>query len=237
MLAGAAFVYLILSVLFAGGILEVYATDDRRFSMRRFWAGSGGYFWRFVRLWLLALVGYGLAIFVYVVMRALISSVDATSSSERTGAILSLVALALFLLLCAVVNMVFDYAKIGTVRDKGRSMWREAVSGARFAFRHFKLTFPLYLLVTLTGLVFFAALARLRDGVPQSSLPAVLLAVLLGQLAIISRIWARLACYAAELDLNERLRPSPPLILAEEVPVFAAANPVTVEINEELNAS
>ena len=42
--------YLLLNLFFAGGILEVLTSEDRRFTLRKFWAWCGAYCWRFFRL-------------------------------------------------------------------------------------------------------------------------------------------------------------------------------------------
>jgi len=125
-------IYLLLNTLFAGGILEVFASDDGRFTMRRFWAGCGAYFWRFFRL---------LLIFVIVLWRGLpglfsISKLIDSSAKQAAAYGQSFINAGrrwpCLLLLFALVNMIFDYAKISTVVMGRRKMFREAISATRF---------------------------------------------------------------------------------------------------------
>lgn len=205
--AVAGFFYLLANVLFAGGILTILSSPDGRFSFGRFWAGAGRYFARFLRLWLISLICYGFTFIGFALLRLPINAADARASAERPGAIMKWIAGGLLLLLLAIINMTFDYARIGAVLNDRRRMLRETLLAARFALRHFIRAFSLYLLIGLVGLLFFAILTALRGAITQSSVFAVLLAILLGQMAIGARLWTRLALYAAEIDLYQKLAP------------------------------
>lgn len=101
-------------------------------------------------------------------------------------------AMALLALMFAFVNMVFDYAKIGTVVKDSKGMFRETFRALRFTLRNFLSAFGLYLIIAITGLALFLALNYLRWSVDQSSAGTVLLAILLGQIVIAGRMWTRL---------------------------------------------
>jgi len=220
-----AVVYLLVNVLFAGGIIEVFAAEDSRFSIRRFFSGVGAHFWRFVRLWLVSLIAYGIAFAAYAIALLRIDAADKLATTEAPGAIRKWVATIVLLLLLAIINMTFDYARIGAVLNERRKMFRETFRAARFAFRHFARAFGLYLIIAMIGMVVFWLVARLRNLVPQTSLFAVMVAFILGQLAIASRMWTRLAFYAGEVDLYQRLVPpvAPVPPPSQPVPEFAAA--------------
>lgn len=217
--------YLVVNVLFAGGIIEVFAAEDSRFSMRRFFSGAAAHFWRFVRLWLVSLIAYGIVFTVYALVMMRIDSADDLAATEAPGAIRKWVATAALLLLLAVVNMTFDYARIGAVLNERRQMFRETFKAARFTFRHFARALGLYLVIAIIGLVVFWLVALLRNSVAQTSVVAVIVAFILGQLAIASRMWTRLAFYAGEVDLYQRLVPpvAPVPPASQPVPEFAAA--------------
>ncbi|MBO0727515.1 MAG: hypothetical protein J2P52_18090, partial [Blastocatellia bacterium] len=138
-------------------------------------------------------------------------------------------AMALLALLFAFINMVFDYAKIGTVAHsdggRGKGMFRETFSAFRFAFRHFFSAFGLYLIIAVAGLALFLVLNWLRWSVNQSSAGAVALAIFLGQIVIVGRMWTRLVFYAAETHLYKKLAPisAPAPIIVESQHEFAVA--------------
>lgn len=213
-------IYLLLNTFFAGGIIEVFAVDYGHFTMRRFWAGCGAYFWRFFRLMLISLFFYGGAGFIYFVIRGMVNSSAAQSTSyesflyQRWGTLLLLVVMLGF------VNMLFDYAKIRTVVDDSRSMFRETFKALGFSLRHFFSVSVLYSVIAVIGIVFFLSLAWLRDSIDQSSIITLIAAILLGQTAIAARMWTRMTFYAAELDFYRRykpkkIRPLPPELTAD----------------------
>src|SRR5262245_41217700 len=121
--------YLLLNTLLAGGVIGVFNSADGWFTMRKFWGEAGAYFWRFFRLTLISLIFYGLAVGIYALLRWPIKN-----AAERASAFESVIykrwaAMALLALLFAFINMVFDYAKIGTVarshRGDIKGMFRE----------------------------------------------------------------------------------------------------------------
>jgi hypothetical protein len=201
------FIYLLLNTFFAGGIIEVFAADYGHFTMRRFWAGCGAYFWRFFRLMLISLFFYGGAVFIYFVVRGMINRAAAQATSyesfryQRGGSLLLLIVMLGF------VNMVFDYAKIRTVVEDSRSMFRETFKALGFSLRHLFSVSTLFLIIAAIGIGLFLFLVLLRDSIDQSSVIAVIAAILLGQTAIAARMWTRVTFFAAALDFYRRYRP------------------------------
>ncbi|MEW6212567.1 MAG: hypothetical protein AB1631_29850 [Acidobacteriota bacterium] len=200
-----ALVYLIANAFFAGGIIEVLASEDRGFTMKKFFSGCGHCFWRFFRLLLVATIFYGIAIGIFVLLLMRIDSADKLSTVERPGALKTLAAALLLLALMALVGAIQDYARIGAMLNDRRKMWREWFKSARFVFRRFLSAYSLYVLIAVAGLMVFGLIAWLRGGVNQNSSLNIFLAFLLGQLAIASRMWTRITFYAAEIDLYRKL--------------------------------
>jgi hypothetical protein len=202
-----ALIYLLLNTFFAGGIIEVFAADYGHFTMRRFWAGCGAYFWRFLRLMLISLFFYGGAVFIYFVVRGMVNRAAAQATSyesllyQRWGSLLLLIVMLGF------VNMVFDYAKIRTVVEDSRSMFRETFKALGFSLRHLFSVSALFLIIAAIGIGLFLLLVLLRNSIDQSSVLAVIAAILLGQTAIAARMWTRVTFFAAALDFYRRYRP------------------------------
>lgn len=195
--------YLLANTLFAGGILGVMASGGQ-FTMQKFWACCGEFFWRFFRLMFISLFFYGaVGLSYYLASRRIErAAVEATAYQsivyKRWAIMLMLVFLFTF------VNMIFDYARIIAVVRDSRSMFRETFSAAWFSIRHFFSAYFLYLMLAVVGIGLFLGLATLRAWINQSSWVTILAAFLLGQIAIVSRIWTRVAFIAAELELYQR---------------------------------
>lgn len=231
-------VYLLVNMLFAGGILNVLADEDGRFTMQRFWAGCGAYFARFFRLWCTSLFFYAAVLVIYKLLMIPVNAADRRASAAQPGILKRWAVIVLFLLLLAVVNMIFDYAKIGAVVGDRRRMLRETARAVRFTLRRFAPALSLYLLIAVVGLAVFSLFTWLRSLIPQSSYVALFAAVLLGQLALASRLWTRVAFYAAELDYYRRhaveeITPEAPSEASpaeETVPVAAAESAPVVSL-------
>jgi hypothetical protein len=204
--------YLLLNILLTGGVIGIFNSDDGVFTMRKFWGESGAYFWRFFRLTLISLIFYGVAVGIYWLLRAPIESAAERASAFESVIYKQWAAMALLALLFAFINMVFDYAKIGTVTHSDRvdrpGMFRETFRAFRFAFRNFFGAFGLYLIIALVGLALFLLFNGLRWRVDQSSAVSVSLAMILGQIVIAARMWTRLVFYAAETHLYKKLAPA-----------------------------
>ncbi|HEY7545201.1 MAG TPA: hypothetical protein VID27_09980, partial [Blastocatellia bacterium] len=115
MLCAMGLIYLVVSAFFAGGIIEVFASEDGRFTMKKFFSGCGNCFWRFFRLLLMSIIFYAIAggIFIWLVFS--IDSSDKLSTVERPGALKTLTAALLMAALMALVGAIQDYARIGAV--------------------------------------------------------------------------------------------------------------------------
>jgi hypothetical protein len=167
---------------------------------------------------LISMIFYGGALVIYFLLRRTVDRAAEQATAYQSVFAGRWAIMILFILLLAFINMVFDYAKISTVFNDSRIMFRETFKAFRFALRHFFAAFGLYLLIAMIGFSIFILLARLRESLNQSSVIAVFLAILLGQLAIASRVWARLVFYAAEVDLYQRIIPAPATVMISTAP-------------------
>src|SRR5262249_3969454 len=149
--------YLLLNTLFAGGVIGVLNSADGRFTMREFWGEGGAYFWRFFRLMLISLIFYAAAFGIYALLRWPMDNAAEKASAFAPVLYERWTAMAFLALMCLFVNMVFDYARISTVINARKGMFREAFRSLRFAFRNFFSAFGLYLLIALVSAGVFVA--------------------------------------------------------------------------------
>jgi len=217
--------FLVTNVLLSGGVLEVLACDDGRFSMKRFVSGVGTFLWRFVRLWLISLAIYGVTFFGYLIAIGVINSYEVTADAERPTAIAKWIATALLVSGFFLINLVFAYARIATVVNGSHRMIRETMLAIRFVLKRFFATLTLQVLALLLGLLLFALFTSIRSLIVQSSLTTVFVALIIGQLAILLRSWSRVVAYASALQFYRTT--APPVEMQEPflriVPEFATA--------------
>jgi hypothetical protein len=200
--------YLLFNLLLTGGILGHLLHDTERFSMRRFWAFGGAYFWRFFRLLLYATPFYGLVLLAFsLASRRLARGMSqATALGHYPWYRLALYgALVLGLVL---VNMVFDYARIHTVKHEVRGMWRAMWASLKFCALNLFKAYPLYALTAGLGFALYVFLAWVRDSVIQDGLFAVGIATAFGHVALLVKLWAKLALASAQCHFYEARQPA-----------------------------
>ncbi len=193
--------YLILWTFVAGGILDLFKEGGPS-SLQRFLGASGLYFGRFLRLAVLVGVGYWL-VFRYLLpgLDNLIETFTRNSIDERVVFFWTLAKYLVILGVLIELNLISDYAKIATVLEKRSSMILAIVRSFRLQIHHPGRIVGLYFLVGLVGLGFLLLYSLIAPGALQQTWFSVILAFLLGQLYIVSRIWSRMLFYGSQWEL------------------------------------
>ncbi|HNX96182.1 MAG TPA: hypothetical protein PKK12_00740, partial [Candidatus Aminicenantes bacterium] len=188
--------WLLLSVYLNGGLIAGLALPRRRFL-----GDCGEYFPRLLRLFLLSLPVYLIAVLGATLLAELLRALNPDPVTEwgelwRQWARLGLLAAAL-----AVVNLVFDLAKIALVRRQDGKAWRalgEVVT--RLRGRACWQAGTVYLLAAGVSCARVLAYLEIARQVP-TRLGWVLLGLLpLQQGLMLARQWSRLLCFAAESE-------------------------------------
>lgn len=200
-LVGLGAIYALLWALLLGGILERLVRPDGGTGLDRlFWAG-GRYFLRFLGLAALSgVLYYG----VYRLSRWYFKTVqNATRDVTRETTVFHWVLLgaALTVILLALVRMVFDYAKIATVRDERRNFLAAAWEGLRFVVSRPLRTAGVVLGYAVLGVVLVALYALVAPGAGQSTWLTVILALLVGQVYLVGRLFLRVGLLGAEVGV------------------------------------
>jgi hypothetical protein len=194
-------VYALLWIFLLGGILDRYARQ-RRVGTHGFFAASGVFFFRFLRLGVVAALVWGL-VFGLVhgwLFRTLYRWLTRETTVERT-AFVWYVALALvFVLIVAAVMVIFDYARVRAVVEDRRSMIGAIVAGARFVRRNAAAVMGVFLLNALLFGLVVAAYALLARGAAGGAL-ALAVGLLVGQAYIAARLFVKLSFYASAVAL------------------------------------
>ena len=193
--------YLGLWIFFAGGIIDRYARD-RITRAHGFFAASGVFFFRFLRLGVLMGVAYGLLVGSLHpwLFDSVYPRLTRDLTVERTAFLIRMALYALFALCLAACNVLFDYAKVRAVVEDRRSMLGATAAGARFIARNASAAVGLYLVdAVLFGLVLaaYGLVAPGAGGVGWS----MWLGFLIGQAYVLARLWVKLVFWASETAL------------------------------------
>jgi len=203
-LAGLGAAYLLVWMFLIGGILDRYARM-RPLRAQAFFAACGVYFLRFIRLGIVAGLGYAL-LFWHVhgwLFRDLYGWATRDLTVERTAFLLRVALYVVFLALVTFWNLVMDYAKVRAVVEDRRSMLGAFLAGWRFVVGHPLKTGGLYL---LNGAVFLAVVGLYGLTAPGAAGygMAAWLAFLVGQVYLLARLAVKLSFYASATSLFQR---------------------------------
>jgi hypothetical protein len=193
--------YVALWIFLAGGIIDRYARD-RMTRTHGFFAASGVFFFRFLRLGALMGLAYGL-LFRYLHPWLFVSVYGRLTydlAVERTAFTIRVLLYAVFGLTLALCNILFDYAKVRAVVEDRRSMLGATAAGARFLWRNRAASAILYLIDVVMFLVVLALYAAVAPGAGNVGW-SMWLGFLIGQLYVLARLWVKLVFWASETAL------------------------------------
>ena len=194
-------VYLALWVFLAGGILDRYARL-RPTGVEGFFAACGVFFFRFLRLAVVAGLAY--ALLFGVVHPWLLDSTYAQLTrpvtSERSAFLVRLGLYAVFGVLLAGTSLVFDYAKVRAVVEDRRSMLGALAASVRFLRNNGRAAAALYGLNVLLLVAVLALYAVAAPGAGTSG-PSMWLGFAIAQLYVVARLCVKLAFWASATAL------------------------------------
>src|ERR1035441_8231677 len=118
-----AFVFFLFMLFVSGGILETYR-QDRGLTTGDFFAASGAFFWRLVRLMLLSIIPFVMVGAIYQGLDKLSDYFGNKAVADQVGIFSWWASMAVFLLLALAVRLWFDVAQVRAVAKNERGMWR-----------------------------------------------------------------------------------------------------------------
>ncbi len=184
---------LLLWVFLTGGLVDRLARD-RAVGTRAFFGACGVFFFRFLRLTVLAGILYWLLAvpFHALLFDRLYPWLTRDTSVERTAFVWRVLIYLVWLAPVVAVNLLMDYAKVRAVVEDRRSMIGAVVAAARFLRRHGLAAALLYAANTVVIACALALYAVCAPGAHGDGWHA-LAAIAAGQAWIVARIATRLA--------------------------------------------
>jgi hypothetical protein len=227
-IAAAVAIYAAAWIFISGGIIDRYARG-RRVGAHGFFAASGTFFFRFLRLGVVAAAVYWF-LFAYVhqwLFTKWYVNMTRDVPLERTVFYWRLLMYAIFTALLALTTTVLDYAKVRAVVEDRRSMAGALIAGTRFIVRHPARVAGLYATNALLFLAVVALWAAVAPGAGGAG-ASMWAGVVASQCYILARLIVKLQFLASETALFQRS-------LAHwgytAVPVAVAAVPPVVDGN------
>lgn len=210
--------YLFLNTFLIGGALQIFNQNTHEFSLANFFEGCGKYFSRFIHLFLFFLISLIVLFLVNFMFSRIIKALTGETANESVFLWTRSAKWIIMFILFLIVNMIFDYAKILTVRHDHRSMYRVILEAGSFVYKHKSKTVSLYFLVFLVGMIFLLVYWSTSNVINPSSALTIFLLFVVQQFYIFSKIWVKMIFYAAQLNLTDLLSEAPGEIPGEEDP-------------------
>ncbi len=200
-IVGAASFYVLLWIFVAGGVIDRYARD-RATHTYGFFASSGVFFFRFLRL---AVVQWIVYAFLFGSMHPwlfdrLYPRMIHETSVERTAFAARVVLYLVFGILVAAATMIFDYAKVRAVVEDRRSMLGAIAGSLGFIQRNYGAAVSLFLANFTLFLMVVGLYALIAPGAGRTGV-TMWIGFVVAQLYVIGRLWVKLVFWASETAL------------------------------------
>jgi len=164
-----------------------------------FFGDCGKYFWRFLRVFLISLIGY---ILVFGILGrgigALTRAWTKNASNEWTVIIASLIRLLILLLLFSIIKMFFDYVKVSLAAEESKKAVRGTVSNFAFLGQRFFKAWGLFLLVGLVFIALTAVYLVVARVLPKTGFIPMIIVFLWQQAYIFAKIWTAVLFFSTE---------------------------------------
>lgn len=181
--------FAVFMLFIGGGILQEYR-QDRRLGTGDFFAASGSFFWRFVRLALFSLVPFALLGNAYLGLGRAADYFGDKVAADQVGFVLWLVGIILLVLVGLFVRLWFDIAKVDAVARDERRMLRSAWKGIGITRQQVRTLLWVYLRISLVAWITLLVAFLIWTKVPPTAVPVTFILlelVILMQLA--ARLW------------------------------------------------
>lgn len=189
--------YLIVNIFFAGGILKIFI-EEKKFKLIDFLTGCVEYFNRFLRLFLISVLFLILALLMYLLISKLFGFLTDNSTTEHLPVILFILKMFLIGALLAIVNMLFDYAKIMTVVNDYYGMFKIVKQAMMFVMMSLRKTVGLYFSYLFTAIILIIIYLFIESFISVTDWLTILIFFLWTQIFMVTRIWIRMSFFAGQ---------------------------------------
>jgi hypothetical protein len=216
-----AFLFFVFMLFVTGGILETYR-QDHRLGTGEFFAASGIFFWRFVRLMLLSIVPFVIVGMIYQGLDKLADHIGDRAIADQVGIFLWWGAILIFLLLALWVRLWFDIAEVRAVARDERGMWRNLWKAWRITWHDSRHLFRIYFCISMVAWVTLLIGLVIWTHLPPTALP---LSFVLLELIIFAQLMTRLWQLASATTWYQR---HAEIVVVEEV-IYTTPHPEEID--------
>ena len=210
--------YLLFTIFFEGGVLDILIRNERKYSLITFWGAGARYFSRFLRLAVYSVVVQVVIVLaVYIPVINILDSVSANAANEKTLFYILLTGVIIHLIFFIFILTVTDYAKIMMVENKKYKPLKTLFKSLGFVLRHFLSTYSLYLSLLIMPVAIFIIYFWLEAQIGMSTGITIFIIFIVQQVFIWCRILIKIWILGSELFLFDNLKIKKKQIVKEVV--------------------
>ena len=210
--------YLLFTIFFEGGVLDILIRNERKYSLITFWGAGARYFSRFLRLAVYSVVVQVVIVLaVYIPVINILDSVSANAANEKTLFYILLTGVIIHLIFFIFILTVTDYAKIMMVENKNYKPLKTLIKSFGFVLRHFLSTYSLYLSLLIMPVAIFIIYFWLEAQIGMSTGITIFIIFIVQQVFIWCRILIKIWILGSELFLFDNLKIKKKQIVKEVV--------------------
>ena len=188
-------------IFLLGGIYDRYANPDRSPGPERFFGACAGYYFRFIRLTVLAAVLYYLVYRLLGLMCERIEALTRESTTESTLISYSLLAWGFIALLLTLTHMWIGFTRAVIVVEERTSVLMAALRGLGYVLFHAGRSLTLYYGILLLSALMLGLYSFVAPGAGQATPRTILIGFLVAQLFLLVRLLLRLSLIAGQVAL------------------------------------
>jgi len=197
-------IYILLQTFFLGGLISIFNTPEKNHIVDFFFGGVR-FFFRFLKVLLISLVFYALAIKIYDWLGLLITSGYQDSENVWMDFVLKGLRYILLIFMLGVVTLLSDYSKVSLAINDKTKFFKEFYNAILFIKDHFSKVFTVFLIVAIIGALGVLVYNIIGKFIPRTPSYFLVLSFVLQQMLIIFRLLIRMLFCSTEVILYKDL--------------------------------
>ncbi len=197
-------IYILLQTFFLGGLVSIFNTPEKNHIVDFFFGGVR-FFFRFLKVLLISILFYALAIKIYDWLGLLITSGYQDSENVWMDFILKGLRYILLIFMIGVVTLLSDYSKISLAVNDKTKFFKEFYNAILFIRDHFSKVFTVFLIVAVIGALGVLVYNIIGKFIPRTPSYFLILSFVLQQMLIIFRLLIRMLFCSTEVILYKDL--------------------------------
>ncbi len=191
-------IYNIIQVFFSGGLISVLSNSSKNHSVDFFYGGVK-YFFRYLKIFLVAIALYFLAIMINLALEKMIFLIVDVYSYAALTILFDIIKNAFLLFLISTINIVSDYTKIAVCQSDLGKVYPAFKKALLFLRTNFKNSLVIFLICAV-----FVALGALTynlidNVIPKTTAALIIVTFFIQQLLVIFRFLIKILFYATEV--------------------------------------